>query len=84
MCARIARDTDGVGVYPPRESTSTVTSLATNTSSADTVAGSLSACVSAPRNSGPSMPCAARYSQIAWLVATMWSSLNVHDSAEPR
>ena len=30
------------------------------------------------------MPWAARYSQIAWLVAAMWSSLNVVCSDEPR
>ena len=62
----------------------TVTSFAANTSSADTVAGPLSACESAPRNSGPPMACSRRYSQIAWLVATMWSSLNVVDSDDPR
>src|SRR5215467_4761580 len=30
------------------------------------------------------MPCEARYSQIAWVVAAMWSSLNVAVNAEPR
>jgi hypothetical protein len=35
-------------------------------------------------NSGPSVPCEARYSTMAWLVAAMWSSLNVVDSDEPR
>jgi hypothetical protein len=35
-------------------------------------------------NSGPSVPCDARYSTMAWLVAAMWSSLNVVDSDEPR
>ena len=62
----------------------TRTSLAASTSSALTCAGSDSACVSAPRYSGPSMPWLARYSQIAWVVARMWSSLNVAVNADPR
>jgi hypothetical protein len=45
--------------------------LAWNTSIAVTHAGSESACVSRPMNSGPSTPWAARYSQMAWLVAAM-------------
>ena len=61
-----------------------MTSLAASTSSALTWAGSDSAWVSAPRYSGPSMPWAARYSQMAWVVATMWSSLNVAVNADPR
>ena len=84
LWARMARDTAGVGVYPPRASISTCTSLAASTSSALAVAGSDSACVSPPRYSGPSMPWPARYSQMAWVVATMWSSLNVALNAEPR
>ncbi len=84
LCARIARDTAGVGVYPPRESISTLTPFAASTSSALTWAGSDSACVSAPRYSGPAMPSPARYSQIACVVARMWSSLNVAASADPR
>ena len=48
------------------------------------MAGSDSAWVSRPRNSGPSVPCAARYSQMAWLVAAMWSSLNAVLKDEPR
>jgi hypothetical protein len=56
LWTRMARDTAGVGVYPPRASISTRTPLAASTSSALTVAGSDSACVSAPRYSGPSMP----------------------------
>lgn len=63
---------------------STVTSLAANTSSAVTRAGSDRAWVSAPRKRGPSVPCAARYSQMAWLVAAMWSSLNAVVRDEPR
>ena len=84
LWARMARDTAGVGVYPPRASTSTRTPLAASTSSALTWAGSDSACVSAPRNSGPSIPCPARYSQMAWVVARIWSSLNVAVNADPR
>ena len=49
LCARMANDSAGVGVYPPRASTSTRTPLAASTSSALTWAGSDSACVSAPR-----------------------------------
>ncbi len=49
LWARMARDTEGVGVYPPRESISTRTSLAASTSRALAVAGSDSACESAPR-----------------------------------
>lgn len=62
----------------------TVTPLAANTSSAVTFAGSDSACVSAPRKRGPSVPWSARYSQMAWLVAAMWSSLNAVARDEPR
>jgi hypothetical protein len=80
----MARDTAGVGVYPPRASTKTRTPLAASTSSALTWAGSDSAWVSAPRYSGPSIPCAARYSQMACVVARMWSSLNVAVNADPR
>src|SRR5208282_3299763 len=46
----------GVGVYPPRSSIIASTSLAANTSSALVRAGSESACVSMPTNSGPVMP----------------------------
>ena len=60
LCIRMASDSDGVGVYPSRLSTSTVTSLAASTSSAVTKAGSDSACVSLPRYSGPVVPAAAR------------------------
>jgi len=71
LCARIAWDTAGVGVYPPRASAMTRTPLAASTSSALTWAGSDSACVSAPRYSGPPMPWLARYSQMACVVARM-------------
>ena len=40
--------------------------------------------MSAPTNSGPSVPSLVRYSTIAWEVAAMWSSLKVVDSDEPR
>ncbi len=84
LCVRIACETAGVGVYPPASSISTVTPLAASTSSAVAVAGSDSAWVSAPRNSGPSVPCPVRYSQIACVVAAMWSSLNAASNDEPR
>jgi hypothetical protein len=81
---RIACDSDGVGVKPSRLSISTVTPLAASTSSALRVAGSESACGSMPRNTGPSTPWPRRYSQIAWLMATMWSSLKAVFRLEPR
>jgi hypothetical protein len=58
--------------------------LAWNTSIAVVHAGSDSACVSRPMKSGPSVRWNARYSQIAWLVAAMWASLNVVRNDEPR
>jgi len=58
--------------------------LAAKTSTAVTVAGSDRAWVSFARNSGPSMPWAARYSQIACDVAAMWSSLKLSENALPR
>ncbi|CAM5584615.1 hypothetical protein SHIRM173S_05921 [Streptomyces hirsutus] len=63
---------------------STVTPLAANTSRAVTRAGSDSAWVSAPRKSGPSVPWPSRYSQMAWLIAAMWSSLNAPARDDPR
>ena len=84
LWARIACDTAGVGVNPPAASTSVVTSFATRTSTQVCQAGSESACVSAPTNSGPSVPSRVRYSTIAWVVAAMWSSLNVVENDEPR
>ena len=84
LWVRIACDSEGVGVYPSLLSMSTVTSLAASTSSALTVAGSDSACGSYPRNTGPSTPCCRRYSQIACVVATMWSSLKASRRLEPR
>src|SRR3712207_7003401 len=62
LARRIAWLTAGVGVYRSAASTSTVTSLAASTSRALAHAGSESAWVSRPMNSGPSVPWAARYS----------------------
>ena len=60
LARRIAWETAGVGVKPSRLSTRTSTSLASSTSSAETSAGSESAWVSRPMNSGPSYPARAR------------------------
>ena len=76
LYARIAWLSAGVGVYPSRLSMRISTSLAASTSRAETHAGSDRPWVSLARNSGPSVPCIARYSTIAWVVARMWNSLN--------
>ena len=55
--SRIACEITGVGVAPPWASTQTSTPWATSTSTIVSTAGADSACVSAPRNSGPSIPC---------------------------
>jgi len=81
---RIAWLTAGVGVNRSAPSISATTSLAASTSKADAHAGSDSACVSRPMNSGPVVPCAARYSTIACVVARMWASLNAVSRLEPR
>ncbi len=47
-------------------------------------AGSDSACVSRPMNSGPVYPFDLRYRQIASVVARMWASLKAPRNAEPR
>ena len=60
LWSRIAFETTGVGVGPSSRSIMTSTPFAASTSSALTRAGSVSACVSPPRKSGPSMPCAFR------------------------
>ena len=60
-----------------------VTPLAASTSSAVAQAGSDRPWVSRPTNSGPSKPCAARYSQMAWVVARMCASLNAASRLEP-
>ena len=80
----MARDTAGVGVYSSSRSASTSTPLACNTSIAVFHAGSDSAWVSLPMNSGPVVPCEARYSTIACVVAAMWASLKAVSSEEPR
>src|ERR1700712_2901134 len=67
VALRVACDTAGVGVYPSATSSITVTPLAASTSRAVAVAGPDSAWVSAPMYSGPSVPCDARYSQLAWV-----------------
>jgi nicotinate phosphoribosyltransferase len=48
------------------------------------VAGPESAWLSAPRNSGPSVPWSARYSQMAWVMARMWSRLKAVSRLDPR
>ena len=80
----IAWDSAGVGVKPSRESSSTFTPLAASTSSAVSCAGPDSACVSLPMNSGPAIPCPARYSTIACVMAAIWVSLNEVLSDDPR
>ena len=60
LATRIACDTAGVGVKPSSASTRTSTPFATRTSSAVRHAGSDSACVSRPMNSGPVYPFEAR------------------------
>ena len=47
-------------------------------------AGSDSACVSFAMYSGPVMPCEARYSMIACVVAAMCASLKAPSRLEPR
>ena len=84
LYVRIAWDSAGVGVKPPRESSRVRTPLAASTCSAVSCAGPDSAWVSLPMNSGPVMPCPARYSTIACVIAAMWSSLNEVFSEEPR
>src|SRR5690625_809688 len=74
----------GVGVYRPFASITVATPLAANTSNAETQAGSDNPWVSRPRNNGPVIPAAARYSTMAWVIAQMWDWLNAPSSAEPR
>src|SRR5271154_6008741 len=81
---RIAWETAGVGVYSPVRAIITGTSFAANTSSALADAGSESACVSMPRNSGPAIPFAIRYAQIACVVARICASLNDLCKEDPR
>ena len=81
---KIAWLTAGVGVKRSAESIIATTSLAASTSSADAHAGSESAWVSRPMKSGPVVPCSARYSTIACVVARMCASLNAASRLEPR
>ena len=84
LCQRMACETAGVGVKPSRESIRVWTPLPIRTSRAVSCAGPDRAWVSLPISRGPVMPCAARYSTIAWVIAAMWSSLNEVFSEEPR
>ncbi len=81
---RIACESAGVGHQESRESASTRTPLATSTSSAVSSAGLESPWVSRPMKRGPVMPCSARCSTIACVIARMWSSLNAVFSELPR
>src|SRR5579864_9436836 len=74
----------GVGVYPSCASIIDSTPLAASTSRAVANAGSDKACVSMPRNSGPSMPAWRRYRQTACAIARICASLNAVAKAEPR
>ena len=74
----------GVGVYSSPRASMTSTPLAASTSSALASAGTESACVSMPRNSGPSISCCFRYRQMAWVMARMCHSLKALSNAEPR
>ena len=80
----MAREMAGVGVYPLPRWMTVSTPLAASTDSAVRSAGMDSAWVSLPINSGPLIPSFFRYSQMAWVMATMWASLNEPDSDEPR
>ena len=84
LYVRIACETAGVGVYSSFSASMTSTPLAASTSSALARAGTDRACVSMPRNNGPSMPFCLRYSQIACVMARMCHSLNALSNAEPR
>ncbi|MNC29527.1 hypothetical protein D3C75_777750 [compost metagenome] len=81
---RMAWETAGVGVYSSSLDSITCTPLAASTSRALAVAGADSAWVSAPMNSGPSMPFSWRYRQMAWVMARTWYSLKLNSSEVPR
>ena len=87
---KIACEMTGVGVYPGAARVPALASimiscsLPANTSIALASAGSDSACVSMPINSGPVIPCAWRYSQMACEMANMWLSLKLPLKEEPR
>ena len=75
LYVRIAWETAGVGVYSSPCAIMTSTPFAASTSSALARAGTERACVSMPRNSGPSIFCCLRYRQIAWVMARICDSL---------
>ena len=81
---RISQLTTGVGVALSPSARTVSTPLAASTSRAVRWAGPDRACVSRPMTSGPSMPLAARYSTIAWVMAAMWASVNVPSDDVPR
>ena len=66
---RMACEIAGVGVYSSLTASMVGTPLAASTSSALALAGPDSAWVSMPRNSGPVIPLALRWSQIACVIA---------------
>ena len=70
----------GVGVYSSFSAIMTSTLFAASTSSALAAAGTESACVSMPRNSGPSIPVCLRYLQMASVIATTCHSLKLLSS----
>ena len=74
----------GVGTKSSNSSTRARTPLASSTSSAVVSAGLDRPWVSRPMNNGPVIPCDARYSTIAWVMAAMCTSLNAVSSDEPR
>ncbi|MNJ70625.1 hypothetical protein D3C77_670990 [compost metagenome] len=80
----IAWDTAGVGVYSSSFDSMTCTPLAAITCRALAAAGVDKAWVSAPMNSGPSIPLLWRYRQMAWLIASTWCSLKLRSSELPR
>jgi hypothetical protein len=76
--------TAGVGVKPSPVCTRACTPWAASTSKAVSRAGTDSACVSMPTNTGPVTPCSRRYSTKAWVTARMWFSLKAVLREEPR
>ena len=74
----------GVGVNSPPAEITVSTPFAARTSSALSNAGSDSAWVSMPMNSGPLIPAEERYSQIACVIASTCHSLKLRSSEVPR
>ncbi len=83
LCSRIIKEITGVGVYSSPLCIKTLILLATRTSSEVLKAGSERACVSNPRYKGPLILLADLYSQMAWIIAAICSSLNVPFREEP-